>query len=280
MGWVTRVIRKATGKRALGYLRDIGYLRDKPDPRDLRFSATVTRPSLPPPGSVDLRSGISKILDQGQTNSCVAHAYAYAIDIVETLSGLEYHPISRLYLYHSARAQHGDQKTDGGTYLRSAARALQLVGAPPERFWPFEEKKINKQPHPVAYMEAHPRREGLYERIDGVGDMRLLNIKRALAAGHPVVFGTLITEAFMKNEGSPTIQRPKDNKGLIGGHAMAIVGYDRDGFVIVNSWGPRWRAGGTAWLTHDYMAWAGTSDLWIVRGWRAVKDVMIIPGVH
>ena len=271
---VSRVIRKFTGRRALG------YLRDKPDPRDMRYSFTVTRPAMPPPASVDLRSGISKILDQGPLNACVAFAYGYAIDIVETLSGLEYNPTSQLYLYHSARAQHGDEKTDGGTHLRSAARALQLVGAPLERFWPYDHSKVNKQPPPQAYMEAHPRREGIYERIDGVGELRLLNIKRALAAGHPVVFGTLVTEQFTKNEGSTLIQRPKDSTSLIGGHAMCCVGYDVDGFVIVNSWGPQWREGGTAWLSHDYMAWAGTSDLWIVRGWRAVKDVMIIPGVH
>ena len=273
MSWLSRVIKKA---RPHG----LGYRRDPADPRDLRYSVSLARSPAQPPVSVDLRLGLSAILDQGKTNSCVAHAFAYAVDVVETLARLEYNPISRLFLYHAARSQHGDHKTDGGTYLRSAARALQLAGAPLERYWPFDPSKVNKQPRPEAYMEAHPRREGIYERIDGVGEMRLLNIQRALAAGHPVVFGTLVTERFMANEGSNRIQRPKDNTLLVGGHAMCCIGYDLDGFIVVNSWGPQWREGGTAWLTHDYVAWAGTTDVWLIRGWRAVKDVMIIPGVH
>lgn len=263
-------LRKAPARR-------LGYLRDRPDPRDQPFA--IARPGLPPPESVDLRGNLSAILDQAETSSCVAHAYAAAIDVVETMAGLEYHPLSRLYLYYAARAQTGDQKVDGGTYLRSAARALQLVGAPEERFWPFEAKRVNRQPMPEAYMQAHPRREGLYERVQGVGDMRLLHIKRALSEGHPVVFGTQVAESFLSNSGSFRIQRPGKTERQVGGHAMCCVGYDRDGFIIVNSWGRAWRDDGTARLSHDYMAWAGTSDLWLIKRWRAVRDLLVIPGV-
>lgn len=260
--------------------RGLGYLKDKPDKRDLRYSVTLTRPPIPPPESVDLRNGLSTILDQEASNSCVAHAFAAAIDVVETTAGLDYNPISRLFLYYAARSQHGDHKNDGGTYLRSAARALQLVGAPIETFCPFDLRRVNKQPLPEAYMQAYPRREGLYERVDGVGDMRLMNLRRALAGGHPVVFGTLVTEGFQSAAGSWRIQRPGKDERIVGGHAMCLVGYDRDGFIVVNSWGRTWRDGGTARLTQDYVAWAGSTDFWIVKNWRAVRDLLVIPRVH
>lgn len=50
--------------------------------------------------------------------------------------------------------------------------------------------------------------------------------------------------------------------GLIGGHAFAIIGYNRDGFWIQNSWGPSWGAGGLALLS--YTDWlANGTDVWV-----------------
>jgi hypothetical protein len=48
------------------------------------------------------------------------------------------------------------------------------------------------------------------------------------------------------------------------GHAVAIVGYSREGFVIQNSWGPGWGAGGFALLPYeDYMLHA--TDVWVAQ---------------
>ena len=38
-----------------------------------------------------------------------------------------------------------------------------------------------------------------------------------------------------------------------GGHAVAIVGYAEQGFIIQNSWGPGWGAGGFALLPYEEM---------------------------
>lgn len=47
-----------------------------------------------------------------------------------------------------------------------------------------------------------------------------------------------------------------------GGHAIALVGYDPDGFIILNSWGPKWGCQGFAWLGYD--AWqAFAIDAWV-----------------
>jgi len=51
-------------------------------------------------------------------------------------------------------------------------------------------------------------------------------------------------------------------EGWIGGHAFAIVGYNRRGFWIQNSWGPDWGARGIANLS--YSDWlANGSDAWV-----------------
>jgi len=49
-----------------------------------------------------------------------------------------------------------------------------------------------------------------------------------------------------------------------GGHAFAIVGYTRDGFIVHNSWGEEWGAGGFAVL--PYEDWLRNAmDCWVVQ---------------
>lgn len=51
---------------------------------------------------------------------------------------------------------------------------------------------------------------------------------------------------------------------LLGGHAFAIVGYDRQGFWLQNSWGTGWGKGGLAHLS--YADWlANGTDVWVAR---------------
>ncbi len=63
-----------------------------------------------------------------------------------------------------------------------------------------------------------------------------------------------------------------------GGHAFAIVGYDSEGFWILNSWGPNWGRGGVAhWRYED---WSATvMDAWVLQlGVRAPSAFGATPG--
>jgi hypothetical protein len=51
---------------------------------------------------------------------------------------------------------------------------------------------------------------------------------------------------------------------VIGGHAFAIVGFDRDGFWIQNSWGATWGAGGFGRISYQDWLRNGT-DVWVAR---------------
>src|SRR5690606_12458022 len=64
------------------------------------------------------------------------------------------------------------------------------------------------------------------------------------------------------------IGRIPPRRGQIGAHAFVIVGYDRDGFLIANSWGEDWaafrdRPGLAHW---SYGDWAeNLIDAWVMR---------------
>src|SRR5262245_60101949 len=53
-------------------------------------------------------------------------------------------------------------------------------------------------------------------------------------------------------------------EGSEGGHAFAIVGYDREGFWIQNSWGPTWGDRGLGHVSYDDWLRNG-NDVWAAR---------------
>lgn len=251
-------------------IRHFGWKKDLPDADDHVFSAPA--PVGPLPRAVSLRYMVPRIFDQQQTSSCVANAWAAAIGIREAQAHLALGPVSRLYIYAYARGLDGDEHEDQGTYLRSGAKALRLMGAPPEDAWPFVESRVNFTPNLQSHMLAHARRGGKYARIAGTGPARVEHAKAALAAGQPFVFGTEVTEAFKEYERG-VIARPTALDSIAGGHALCAVGYDDDlqAFEVQNSWGSDWGNGGFLWMSYDYMGWSGTDDLWSCWGWQALQ---------
>ena len=84
-----------------------------------------------------------------------------------------------------------------------------------------------------------------------VNPRSLDTIKGELANGHPVVFGMLVGENFLRHRGEAVYRGRVLNPDI--SHAMAIVGYDekRQAFHVMNSWGREWGRNGYAWIDYD-----------------------------
>ena len=71
---------------------------------------------------------------------------------------------------------------------------------------------------------------------------KVVRCKKSIAQGKPVVIGMKVTESFTNvNEENP-VWIPKEDDKSLGGHAMAVIGYnDSLGvFEEMNSWGNQW----------------------------------------
>lgn len=246
---IRTVFRLALGKRGFGYL---------PSPEDsrdvLRLSLSAGYPNM----SMAL-DRLVHIRSQGATSSCTAHAVDAALQILAKNYTLR--SVAEPYYY--ARSLDGGRPADTGAYLRNALKAISRLGVCPETDWPLRVASINRQPSATALHAGFSWRGLRYSRLPGAGVFD--SIKAALSAGHPVVFGTDVDEAFCANDGPQTIDTRRGPS--VGGHAMTLTGYDGDLFRLANSWGADWRDGGRAWVSRGFIL--GVREFWAVEGWPA-----------
>lgn len=246
----------------------LGWLRDKPkapgEPPD--HDAGPLLASAPIPASHSNRRLIVDVLDQGQLGSCVANAIMQAVRASHVAQGVMAPRLgSRLYGYWCSRAYEHQTGVDSGTYLRDFFRGLNKFGFCPEVAWPYDVSRFADMPPAAAFRAAFDQHSPtVYKSIANGSYQRIDPIKRAVAAGYLVCFGTLVSEAFVGKPLPSAPLPPPEGQPIAGGHALCVVGYDGDTFDVLNSWGDHWGESGYCRFSADYMAWGQTQDLWIV----------------
>lgn len=220
----------------------LGYLPDLGDPRDYRYALThVARPK-----SVDLRSKMPPVWDQGQLGSCTAFALTAAVAFLHGFTG------SQLWLYYKERVLEHTTRQDAGAMIRDGIKVLAKTGLPPENAWPYEPAKFAKRPSTAANKAAKQELIGEYRRLTGISAYL-----DCLASGSPFVVGITVFDSFESDAVAKTgeVPMPEPTEAMLGGHAICVVGYREDGsFIVRNSWGPDFGDHGYVYLPHAYLA--------------------------
>jgi C1A family cysteine protease len=279
--------------------RKYGWIKDEPDERDWIYHAgqdvkraekVVERdvitdfwnwlmhhihPSPPPPPpdnkSVDLRSGCSPIVDQGELGSCTANALAGALAFLEIKDGLQEQTgaldFSRLFIYYNERVIEGTVDEDSGAELRDGMKTLSQgnQGACYETTWPYIVSQFAVKPPANAYTEGVEHEITAYYSILTHAD-RIA----CLDAGFPFVFGFTVYDSFESPEVEETgvVPMPGPLDYPIGGHAVMCVGYDdsTQRYLCRNSWGTGWGMAGYFTIPYAYIDnVALASDFWTIR---------------
>lgn len=250
----------ATGIRTVLRRKGTGYLVSPPDARDVPRVALLGAHALP----VRAMDAAVKVVlrDQGGSNSCTAHAIDHAKQALGGHKG-DTSKRSVQYGYYNGRAYAGMQRSDAGAYLRDVLRADSKLGAPPEADAPLTWRTVNRQPSALAYRDGMPWRGIRYSAITGTADQRIYAVRESLAHGRPVVGGWQVDQAFIEGDGRYVAQVCVGQS--VGGHAMAITGYDGSDFRVPNSWGAAWRDHGQCWFGAGAVAEA--MELWALEGW-------------
>ena len=273
---------------SLGWMRDLPSIKDygthhaqlKPMLAKLKAAGAASAPATLPT-SVDLRAWFSPVEDQGSLGSCTAHAGVGLLEYYERRAYGKHIDASRLFLYKTTRNLL-KWTGDTGAYLRSTMEALVLFGVPPESYWPYDTTQFDVEPSAFLYALGSNYQALKYYRLDpsGTGKAALLTaIKTNLAAGLPAFFGFTVydsyTQASVANQGA--IPFPVSSDKVVGGHAVAVAGYNDSlviknskpgatattgALLIRNSWSKGWGNGGYGWLPYEYVLKGLAVDWW------------------
>jgi len=253
-------------KLARRSIKRYGWIPDLPDRRDFVYSAPAgTLETLPP--RVDVTALCPPIYDQGQLGSCTAQAIAGALqfDQMKQAQADVFTP-SRLFIYYNERVIENTVDEDAGAMIRDGIKSVAKQGAPHEKLWPYLVSKFRTKPIAAAYTDAELHEAILYQRVQQTEPQ----MKACLASGYPFVLGFSVYESFESAAAARTgnVPMPKASETLLGGHAVLAVGYDEPSrrFLIRNSWGKSWGAGGYGTMPYDYVLDDDlTADLWTIK---------------
>ena len=239
--------------------KDLSLKISKIDPSQLNILEIPNNTfRLAPSNIVDMRNKMRPIVDQGNLGSCTANALCCLVNYIDPkMNG------SRLFLYYNERSIQGTINFDAGAYLHDGVASLIKNGICSEKSWPYIISKYKTKPPNTCYTEASDHQVLTAKNINN----DLQSMKNALQSGFPFVVGILVYQSFMSatvaKTGMVPMPGPKDR--LLGGHAIACVGYDdnKKVFIMKNSWGTSWGAKGYFYLPYAYLTSKSlTSDLW------------------
>jgi C1A family cysteine protease len=285
----SRGLKLASLQRTVG----TGWLPPYPDRRDYttrhpEVAELTKKLGLPPlkapalPKQVDLRQWCSEIANQGELNSCTAHALTGMVEYFENRAFGKHINGSRLFVYKTTRSLM-QETGDCGAWLRCAMGALALCGVPDEKYWPYTDKKPNFDAEPPAfvYSVADNYEAVKYFGHDPLGGniapaAVLESVKKHLAAGIPSMFGFYVFPSYEQSDVPGGVPYPGPDESTEDGHAVLAVGYDNKvkikntqygnattgAFLFRNSWSADWGDKGYGWLPYQYVLDKFALDFW------------------
>ncbi len=234
-----------------------------PDPADFRdwlFMPTLV--DVPVRMELDgYRKAGVPVLHQGSEGSCTGFALATVAHYLLRTRRTEPDTtnVSARMFYEMAKRYDewlGEQYE--GSSARGALKGWHKHGVCAERLWSYADGGSDRSLTNARAADALQRPLGAYFRIN----QRDLSAMHAALAEVGVLLATAaIHEGWTAPDSAGHI--PPGGR-MLGGHAFAIVGYNREGFWLQNSWGKEWGLGGCALLTYDDWLTSGI-DVWVAR---------------
>ena len=258
--------------------------KDSPDLRDRPFQPLPVSLQGAFPADADMRSLLPRytqaglILDQGQEGACTGFGLACVINHLRWRQAgypKQLESVSPRMLYNFARRYDEYSGEDyEGSSCRGALKGWFRHGACLETDWPYGDAAT--RPRYGYAQRAAEHTLGVYFRVE----LRSITDLQAAIQQVGAVYASAFTHTGWGEVGTvPGV--PKGHAGLprirwngkpsqTDGHAFALVGFNRDGFVVQNSWGRDWGLGGFAVLSY--------AD-WLANGMDAWVAALGVPGV-
>lgn len=230
-----------------------GAIPSPPDDRDYSIASFTSVKSIFPDEFMIMPKEEISVYDQGDTSMCVAFSLAEIKEMQEVKDQGEKIVFSPGFIYGNRNSQDYNGE---GMVLRNALKHLQDEGVVLYKDFPFigaysDCYRILQQVIKLLLPKAEPYKILNYVRLWNSNE-----VKTALMELGPVLLSCKITESFLLTGKDGKV--PPYAGDYLGNHAMVIVGWNKDGWVVLNSYG-NWGDNGFLYIPFDY---PGISELW------------------
>lgn len=216
-----------------------GVNKSVPSPRTYLYEYTVKRPV----GKIQIPdefiiSELPKVKNQGSVNSCCACAAAEVLEILNLREFGEHAIFSEGYIYGRCRSPQGKYK---GMYPDLLVEELRKKGSVPTTIYnkcyemPEMQELLNNNPH-ISKLDELAEKYRLKAYVAFLGK-KYAEMKEALYTHDTPLFA--VCEDYFRES-----------------HAIIIVGYTKNGFIIQNSWGEKWGNKGRKEIPFDAIDYA------------------------
>jgi len=217
-----------------------------PSPRDDRDwnSEAIYDTTTKIPRTLDLRKKLNVTKNQGYQGTCAAHVAACMKEWQERKDVGFKGYMSSQFVYNNRNNQ-----LSNGMYGRDVMNILKNIGCCTEESYPYEKIEASSEIDQKYLDEAAKYKIKGYARVNTID-----TLKRALLVNGPCYI------SFPVYNYSNYMWRQFKGEKKLGGHAMTIVGYDKNGFIIRNSWGVFWDGDGHC--HYPFSDWGSHYEVW------------------
>jgi hypothetical protein len=197
------------------------------------------------PESFSCVNKLKKIRNQGELGTCAAMTAACIKEYQERLNINYKNYFSPMFIYNNRSNQNSE-----GMYGRDVMKILANKGICPEKDMKYGTILKPADISNDIYIKSENFKIKAYAKINTIQCL-----KKSL-----FLFGPCYI-SFPCYNNSITMWKPNyRGQKTQGGHAMTVVGYNKDGFIIRNSWGYWW--GNKGYCTYEYSDFGHHWEIW------------------
>jgi len=219
----------------------------KPSPNDERdlVLESIYPDSVTLPKTYDLRKDLSPVRDQGTQGACSAQTAAAIKEWQEKVDVQFKGYMSPQFIYNLRNS--GEE----GMTPRDTMKILYKIGIVPESDYPYGKIESSSGIDLALIVRAARYRIAGYAKIG-----TLDSLKKAIFANGPCYIAFPVYDVNSKEFWKPSYK----GQTSLGGHAVTVVGWTKDSFIIRNSWSASW--GDNGYTYFKFTDWGMHWEAW------------------
>lgn len=232
------------------------------DYRDWIYNSNIDYNKNNLPIILDYRQELLSIRNQGDQGTCYAQSAACMKEWQEKRDYNLNEYLSPQFFYNNRDNLYDlDNNNNNGMFGRNVMKLLCDIGICLEKSYPYGTIENKNKISNACYEEAKKHKIKGYARVNSLESLKYSLKYNGLC---------LIAFPIYNYTNQMWIQR-RDDK-FLGGHAMTVVGYLEDCFIIRNSWGNIW--GDNGYCYYYFRDWGKHWEIWTtvdIKGSKYIK---------